>query len=136
MNETAWSPKDFHNAFLDTALRDKDVATYYVNRSPDAAHDIVAEIKQAIDWEDSPGCYLFSGLRGAGKTTELKKLMLELEQENIPVFYCDAGDYLDLNEPEITQTELVFTALAGLSHGIEIKFGKNFLTESIWERTK
>ncbi|MGE6234341.1 hypothetical protein [Aeromonas media] len=46
MNETAWSPKDFHNAFLDTAFRDKDVATYYVNRSPDAAHDIVAEIKQ------------------------------------------------------------------------------------------
>ena len=132
---TTSTAKDFYNAFIDTN-RPTDVMSYYVNRAPDAAHDSVAEMKQTIEWEDVPGCYLFSGLRGAGKTTELHRLQSELEDEDIPTFYCDADDFLDLNEPKITQTELIFTALAGLSRAVNAKYGKDFLKETIWERTK
>lgn len=132
---TISTAKDFHNAFIDTN-RPADVMSYYVNRAPDAAHDSVAEMKQAIEWEDTPGCYLFSGLRGAGKTTELQRLQAELEAENVPVFFCDADNFLDLNEPQITQTELIFTALAGLSREVNTTYGKDFLKETIWERTK
>lgn len=132
---TTSTAKHFHNAFIDTN-RPTDVMSYYVNRAPDTAHDSVAEMKQAIEWEDTPGCYLFSGLRGVGKTTELQRLQAELEAENIPTFLCDADDFLDLNEPKITQTELIFTALAGLSHAVNATYGKDFLKETIWERTK
>ncbi|HIF8867189.1 TPA: ATP-binding protein [Vibrio cholerae] len=132
---TTLTAKDFHNAFIDTN-RPTDVMSYYVNRAPDTAHDSVAEMKQAIEWEETPGCYLFSGLRGAGKTTELQRLQAELAQEGIPTFYCNADDFLDLNEPQVTQTELIFTALAGLSHAVNERYGKDFLTETIWGRTK
>ncbi|GIA01857.1 hypothetical protein VCSRO129_1942 [Vibrio cholerae] len=89
---TTLTAKDFHNAFIDTN-RPTDVMSYYVNRAPDTAHDSVAEMKQAIEWEETPGCYLFSGLRGAGKTTELQRLQAELAQEGIPTFYCNADDF-------------------------------------------
>ncbi|MDH2433759.1 hypothetical protein QCD60_14395 [Pokkaliibacter sp. MBI-7] len=136
MSTPPLDPKSFHNAFLDTAKRDEDVLTYYVNRAPDQAHDCVAEMKQAIEWEDSPGCYLFSGLRGAGKTTELQRLMGELNQGSIPAFYCSADAYLDLNDPKIGQTELIFTVLAGLCEAVQKRYGNKFLTDSIWDRFK
>lgn len=129
------SPKDFHNAFMDTN-RPEDVMSYYVNRAENNSQDSVEEMKQAIDWEEYPGCYLFSGLRGAGKTTELQRLQQELEKAGTPTFYCNADAYLDLNDPNVSQTELVFTALAGLSDAVTKKFGKQVLNETIWERLK
>ena len=128
------SPKTFHNKFLDTAYRDKAIDSYYVQRATEQDYDCVAKIKQALDWADTPGCYLFSGHRGAGKTTELKRLMQELEESDIAAFYCDVEDYLDLNDPKKAQTELVFTALAGLGDEIRKKYRADVLQESIWER--
>ena len=127
-------PKTFHNKFLDTAYRDKAIDSYYVQRATEQDYDCVAKIKQALNWADTPGCYLFSGHRGAGKTTELKRLMQELEDSAIAAFYCDVEDYLDLNNPDKAQTELVFTALAGLGDEVGKKYGADVLQESIWER--
>ena len=128
------NPKTFHNKFLDTAYRDKAVDSYYVQRATEQDYDCVAKIKQALDWADTPGCYLFSGHRGAGKTTELKRLMQELEDSTIAAFYCDVGNYLDLNNPEKAQTELVLAVLAGLGDALEQKYGAEALQENIWER--
>ena len=126
--------KTFHNKFLDTAYRDEAIDSYYVQRATKQDYDCVAKIKQALDWADSPGCYLFSGHRGAGKTTELKRLMQELKDSAIAAFYCNVEDYLVLNDPKKTQTELVFTALAGLGDEVRKKYGADVLQESIWER--
>ena len=128
------NPKTFHNKLLDTAYRDKAIDSYYVQRATKQDYDCVAKIRQALDWADTPGCYLFSGHRGAGKTTELKRLMQELENSAIAAFYCDVEDYLDLNDPKKAQTELVFTALAGLGDEVRKKYGADVLQESIWER--
>lgn len=128
------NPKTFHNKFLDTAYRDKAIDSYYVQRATKQDYDCVAKIRQALDWADTPGCYLFSGHRGAGKTTELKRLMQALEDSAIAAFYCNVEDYLDLNDPKKAQTELVFTALAGLGDEIRKKYGADVLQESIWER--
>ena len=54
------NPKTFHNKFLDTASRDAAIDSYYVQRATEQDYDCVAKIKQALDWADSPGCYLFS----------------------------------------------------------------------------
>lgn len=43
-------------------------------------------------------------------------------------------DYLDLNDPQKAQTELVFTALAGLGDALKRKYGRDALQESIWKR--
>ena len=74
--------KDFFNALPESAQGGADVSRVYVNRSPDDEHDPVANLKQYIQWEPrTGGCYLFSGLRGAGKTTELNRLVTELRQD-------------------------------------------------------
>ena len=126
--------KTFHNKFLDTACRNTAIDSYYVQRATEQDYDCVTEIKQALNWADTPGCYLFSGHRGAGKTTELKRLMQQLEDSAIAAFYCDVAEYLDLNDPKKAQTELVFTALAGLGDQVRKKYGADVLQESIWKR--
>lgn len=128
------NPKTFHNKFLDTACRDKAIDSYYVQRATEQDYNCVEKIKQALDWADTPGCYLFSGHRGAGKTTELQRLMQQLEDSAIAAFYCDVEDYLDLNDPKKAQTELVFIALAGLGDALKQEYGAEALQESIWER--
>ena len=126
--------KKFHNKFVHTAYHDEAVDSYYVQRATKQDYDCVEKIRQALDWADTPGCYLFSGHRGAGKTTELKRLMQELKDSAIAAFYCNVEDYLVLNDPKKTQTELVFTALAGLGDEVRKKYGADVLQESIWER--
>lgn len=126
--------KTFHNKFVHRAYRDEAIDSYYVQRATEQDYNCVEKIRQALDWADTPGCYLFSGHRGAGKTTELKRLMQELEDSDIAAFYCDVEDYLDLNDPKKAQTELVFTALAGLGDEVRKKYGADVLQESIWER--
>ena len=126
--------KTFHNKFLDTAYRDEAIDSYYVQRATEQDYDCVEKIRQALDWADTPGCYLFSGHRGAGKTTELKRLMQALKDSDIAAFYCDVEEHLDLNDPQKAQTELIFAALAGLSDALKQKYGADVLKESIWER--
>ena len=126
--------KTFHNKFVHTAYRDEAIDSYYVQRATEQDYDCVAKIKQALDWADTPGCYLFSGHRGAGKTTELKRLMQELEDSAIAAFYCNVEDYLDLHNPDKAQTELVLAVLAGLGDALKQKYGAEILQENIWER--
>ena len=128
------SAKEFHNTFLDTAYRDRDINSYYVQRAAKSVYGCVAKIRQALDWADTPGCYLFSGHRGVGKTTELQRLIEQLADSDIAAFYCNVEDYLDLNDPQKVQTELIFAALAGLSDALKQAYGKGVLQESIWER--
>ncbi len=128
------SIKEFHNTLIDTAYRKEDVESYYVQRATEDVYDCVAKIKQALELADTPGCCLFSGHRGAGKTTELQRLIGQLADSDVAAFYCNVEDYLYLNDPQKTQTELIFTALAGLSDALRGKYGKGVLKESIWGR--
>jgi len=127
--------RDLFNALPKTAEGGVYQAQWYVNRSPDEQHDPVASLCQYIEWEEN-GSYLFSGLRGAGKTTELNRLQHELRQNNIQAYYCDAGRYLNLNDPKLSMPELLMTVLAGLADAVRQEFGQDCLHDSIWERTK
>ena len=76
--------KQLFNALPDSAQGGADISGIYVNRSPDNEHDAVANLHQFISWAPgSSDTYLFSGLRGAGKTTELSRLVAELRQDGI-----------------------------------------------------
>ncbi len=56
-----------------------------------------------ISWSDAAGVNLFSGQRGSGKSTELRRLRHMLDRKGCEVFLCDMRDYMNLTKPvEIT----------------------------------
>ena len=125
------------NALPDSAQGGDQNDKLYVNRTSDAESDAVANLIQYIDWAPlSDQTYLFSGLRGAGKTTELNRLVRELRGLGIAAYYCDASRYLNLNDPQLSLPELLMAALAGLADSVRQELGTDFLTDSIWQRTK
>ena len=130
--------KRFSNALPVQATGGADVSTIYVNRATHADQDVVANLRQCISWSESTvgDVYLFSGLRGVGKTTELNRLMTELKNDDIAAYYCDASLYVNLNEPNLTLPELLMTVLAGLSDAVKQQHGADFLKDSIWQRVK
>lgn len=129
--------KQLFNALPDSAQGGADISGIYVNRSPDNEHDAVANLHQFISWAPgSSDTYLFSGLRGAGKTTELSRLVAELRKDGIAAYYCDASTYLNLNDPHLSLVELLMAALAGLSDAVRKELGKDCLSDTIWQRTK
>lgn len=129
--------RDLFNALPDSQTGDQDVSRVYVQRAADDAHDPVITLREYIQWRpQSEGAYLFSGLRGAGKTTELNRLLTTLRADGIAAYYCDASAYLNLSEPQLTQAELLLTALAGLADAVRQAHGEDVLKSSIWDRTK
>ncbi|MEN9843830.1 MAG: hypothetical protein RLZZ612_1659 [Pseudomonadota bacterium] len=130
--------KNLFNALPDSATGGDLGNAYYVNRTENAPDtDPVKNLLRFIDW--SPACnesYLFSGLRGAGKTTELNRLVAELRQQGIAAYYCDVSTYLNLHDPKLSLPELLMAALAGLSDAVRRELGHDSLSDSIWQRTK
>ncbi len=129
--------QDLFNALPDSAQGGANVSDIYVNRASSPEYDAVANLKQFIQWAPTSNeSYLFSGLRGAGKTTELNRLIAELRANGIAAYYCDASTYLNLNDPQLGLAELLMTALAGLADATRREFGADFLSDNIWQRTK
>lgn len=129
-------PKLF-NALPDSAVGGINNGDLYVNRAAAAEYDAVANLLQYVRWAPASNeSYLFSGLRGSGKTTELNRLIMELRKDGIAAYYCDATTYLNLNDPQLSLAELLMTALAGLADATRKEFGADFLTDNIWQRTK
>lgn len=125
------------NALPDSAPGGVNDEALYVNRASAPEYDAVANLKQFIGWAPASNeTYLFSGLRGAGKTTELNRLIAELRVDGIAAYYCDASTYLNLNDPQLSLAELLMTALAGLADATRKEFGAGFLADNIWQRTK
>ncbi len=125
------------NALPDSAVGGVNSGDTYVNRASAPEYDAVANVLQFVRWAPvSNETYLFSGLRGSGKTTELNRLITELRNDGIAAYYCDATTYLNLNDPQLSLAELLMTALAGLADATRNEFGENFLQDNIWQRTK
>ena len=114
--------RELFNALPESATGGLYNDELYVNRAMLPDQDSVAGLLQFIDWTQTPNeTYLFSGLRGSGKTTELNRLIAELRERNIAAYYCDASVYLNLNDPKLSLAELLMTALAGLSDALRKK---------------
>lgn len=126
--------KRFFNALPPHAQGGSDVSQIYVARSQDSAHDPVATLHQHIEWSEKCGAYSFSGLRGSGKTTELNRFITECNNMGLAAFYCNAGDYLNLNDPKLALPQLLLTVLAGLTDDFKRRYGKDLLDETILQR--
>lgn len=79
--------------------------------------------------------YFFTGMRGSGKSTELRRLKRDLERDGFVVFYADMTDYLPLNSPvEIGDFLLVvMSALANCVYE-DPRFAKDLAKQDVLER--
>ncbi|GAA0357426.1 hypothetical protein NE235_36475 [Actinoallomurus spadix] len=92
--------RNFFRALNDMALEPDD--TRYVPIYDDtriAADDPVAMMQTTVEWTIETSVQLFSGFRGTGKSTELRRLRKRLRDAGYIVLLFDAEDYLNLSIP-------------------------------------
>lgn len=82
----------------------------------------VDELRVGIEVSERPGTWLFTGHRGVGKSTELRRMAADLRQQNHLVIVADMGEYLNLGEPITTET-LLLTLVAALADGADQALG-------------
>lgn len=78
--------------------------------------DVILHLKETINFSETRSTQLLSGYRGAGKSTELRRLrqLLQAPGENYAVLLLDVEDYLDLHTPiDITIFLLVLSGAVG-----------------------
>lgn len=95
--------------------------------------DLVAKMKKQIEWASAESTQLFSGFRGAGKTTELFRLRHDLESQGFLVLYADALDYLSPSE-EVDIVTMLLVVAGSFGERLEKAIGANIPKESFWRR--
>ena len=76
---------------------------YYIDFSSVRGGKIIEELKDNITYfsPDDPTCVLFTGHIGCGKSTELLRLKIELEQEGFHVVYFESSEDLEMADVDI-----------------------------------
>jgi hypothetical protein len=95
--------------------------------------DPVSHMAATIAFQDVESIQLFSGFRGAGKTTQLFRLKHHLEAQGYLVLYANALDYLNPGEP-VDITDLLIVLAAAFGESLSDKIDKDVLKESFWDR--
>lgn len=93
----------------------------------------VDELRTSIEMSDRPGTWLFTGHRGVGKSTELRRMAVDLRKQGHLVIVADMGEYLNLAEPVNTET-LLLTLVAALADGADHFLGGQRLSASYAQR--
>lgn len=130
--------RDFYRALRDYPLEPDDPRYIHLYEEGElAAADPVAELATTIEWTAMESKQLFSGFRGTGKSTELRRLKQMLEsQGNTKVVLCDMEGYLDLHTP-VDISDFLISAAGAFSDELEEDpelLGEDMLEESYWTR--
>jgi len=123
--------KKFYNALVDRVLEPGDPV--YIAQINQGATDAVEEIATEVDWQEGGGICLFTGQRGTGKSTELKRLKSKLEGLGAVVFYADLSEYLLLTK-EVEISDFLISIAGAFSEQIEKSFGGSPGDRGYWER--
>lgn len=94
----------------------KDRALYVPNLHTSEGISPVDELRVNIAVSDRPGTWLFTGHRGVGKSTELRRMAAQLRDAGHVVIVADMGEYLNLGEAISTEV-LLLTLVAALADG-------------------
>lgn len=131
-----------HEAPLD-AQQQGDVLLYEpIYQSPGGAEspqvDPVERMARHIKWTEGESLQLFSGFRGAGKTTELLRLKQHLQSHGYLVLYANALDYV--NPAGMLDISDLLVYLAGSLYDKLVEAhaadGKPLPIKSFWERLR
>jgi hypothetical protein len=97
--------------------------------------DPVAQLRRGIEWSALESVHLFSGFRGTGKTTELRRLAHELRESGIKVIVSDVRNYLNLAESlDIGEFLLAIAGAFGDAMADTELLGWDPLAEGYWVR--
>jgi len=131
-NEQRELLKRVYQKLADRPLRPNDPLYQPVYQSP-GSEDPVDLMQTHIEFSDVESVQMFSGFRGAGKTTELFRLKQNLEGLGYVVLYGDALSYLNPSEP-IDISDLLIVLAGAFSDALEEKLKMNLGGESYWTR--
>ena len=81
---------------------------YYIDFSSVRGGKIIEELKENITFfsSDEPTCELFTGHIGCGKSTELLRLKVELEEAGFHVVYFESSQDLEMGDVDIADVML------------------------------
>lgn len=104
---------------------------YVANLHGEGAEDVIASLARAIRRTQGSQLYYFSGQRGTGKSTELRRLAVTLNAEpKTRAYVVDVLDYISDSHPIETIDLLLITALAFADRLKDIgTFGEDFLKD-------
>ncbi len=110
--------KTLHIALADRVLEPNDPAyEAEINAHTASGSDAVSEIAAEIDFQEGGGVCLFTGQRGTGKSTELKRLKAKLEEQDVLAFYADLSEYVLLTKA-IEISDFLISMAGALSDAI------------------
>lgn len=123
-----------YNALADRVLEPGDpVYVAQVNSRPGGA-DAVEEIVNEIGFREGGGVSLFTGQRGTGKSTELRRLKRRLQDElGATVYYADLAQYLLLTK-EVEISDFLVCVAGALSDEIQAQFQASPGDIGYWDR--
>ena len=112
--------RDFFRALEDRPLDPDDPAYIGLYDDPTLGlEDPVELLLRSIEWAPSnTSAQLLSGFRGAGKSTELRRLRRDLREADYLVLLFDVFDYLSPSAP-IDVSDFVMVLAGALSDGID-----------------
>ncbi len=125
----------FFQALKDRALEPTDTA-YIPNVHDDSTGgDPIEDLAAQILWNEGGGTYLFTGQRGTGKSTELRRLRKKLIEQDCSVYLLDMSDYISETEP-IEIGDFLVSLMGALSDAVEEQHGVDPAHRSYWVRTR
>lgn len=139
MTPAAASLEDLYDALDNDAPLDIDrvedqrlyVADLHKTEGPSPVEELIFQIKR----NKTPGAWYFTGHRGVGKSTELRRVAHELRAAGHVAVVADMGEYLNLAE-EISIELLLLTMMAALSEEVERLSGGDPLVRGYFTRLK
>ncbi len=132
--------KSFYQALSDRPLDPVDDQRVYVPLYEDrnsAPTDPVDELQATIEWSAVDSAQLFSGFRGTGKSTELRRLKRGLEKGGCLVVLCDMKDYLNMTTA-VDVSDFLLAAAGAFGEAMArdaTPGGERVLHEGYWTRS-
>lgn len=110
--------RDFHRNLSDAPLEpdDRRYVSIYADLARSSA-DPVQRLAQRIEWKPLESAQLFSGFRGTGKSTELRRLRQTLGARGFKVVLCDMKNYLNLSTP-VDISDFLISSAGALSDAL------------------
>lgn len=128
--------RDFRAALVETdeALPPDD-PRYVPGLHGVAEEDVINALQDEILTRPAMGSHLFyfTGQRGTGKSTELRRLEQALLGEGAQVIRFDSLDYITETE-KVTVESVLLLVTAGLAAWAQQNFAQDFLSASAWTR--
>lgn len=129
--------KTFYQALADKPLEPDDAWYVPIYEGPaSSTADPIQRLARGMKWTPFESVQLFSGFRGTGKSTELRRLRRLLEREGFVVVLCDMKHYFNLSTP-IDISDFLISAAGALSDALAEDpdlSGEEVVRRGYWQR--